>query len=326
MKYDAFISYRRENGFLMAQVIRDRLKDRGISCFLDLEEDKSGKFDDNLLSAIDDAPNFILILPKNALNRCVNADDWVRREVLAAIQGGKTIIPVMYDGFHWPKKWHPDIPEELRQLQYHQGVSMSKEYLSAMIDKIISYMTGLPAQPLRTSSAAQRRTVAQETAEFFAEETKDSDNIVFVDMAFHSGSAWRRDTVMVDILSDLVQKGVSLRVIINSAAAAELVCSHMRQPLKKYAGFDQCIAEWMEIAAAYPQAVQVRIADVPLLHRTYLVRKKDGSGGVNVKYYTYGNFKPNNDFRRSFDAQDPEYRIYAEEFDYLWEAAGKKEA
>ena len=26
MKYDAFISYRRENGFLMAQVIRERLK------------------------------------------------------------------------------------------------------------------------------------------------------------------------------------------------------------------------------------------------------------------------------------------------------------
>lgn len=27
--YDAFISYRRENGFLMAQVIYDRLKERG---------------------------------------------------------------------------------------------------------------------------------------------------------------------------------------------------------------------------------------------------------------------------------------------------------
>ena len=36
--YDAFISYRRENGFLMAQVIYDRLKERGIQCFFDLEE------------------------------------------------------------------------------------------------------------------------------------------------------------------------------------------------------------------------------------------------------------------------------------------------
>ena len=29
MKYDGFISYRRENGFLMAQVIHDRLLERG---------------------------------------------------------------------------------------------------------------------------------------------------------------------------------------------------------------------------------------------------------------------------------------------------------
>lgn len=28
MQYDAFISYRRENGFLMAQVIRDRLEEK----------------------------------------------------------------------------------------------------------------------------------------------------------------------------------------------------------------------------------------------------------------------------------------------------------
>lgn len=30
MQYDAFISYRRENGFLMAQVIRDRLEEKGL--------------------------------------------------------------------------------------------------------------------------------------------------------------------------------------------------------------------------------------------------------------------------------------------------------
>lgn len=44
-RYDALISYRRENGFLMAQVIYDRLKNRGIQCFFDLEEWRSGKFD-----------------------------------------------------------------------------------------------------------------------------------------------------------------------------------------------------------------------------------------------------------------------------------------
>ena len=97
--YDAFISYRRENGFLMAQVIYDRLKERGIQCFFDLEELRSGKFDEKILVAIREAHTFILILPKDALNRCVNEDDWVRREIIEAVRCDKVIIPIMYDGF-----------------------------------------------------------------------------------------------------------------------------------------------------------------------------------------------------------------------------------
>ena len=80
--YDAFISYRRENGFLMAQVIYDRLKERGIQCFFDLQELRSGKFDEKILVAIREAHTFILILPKDALNRCVNEDFWALLEVL----------------------------------------------------------------------------------------------------------------------------------------------------------------------------------------------------------------------------------------------------
>lgn len=38
IRYDAFISYKRGNGFLMARVIYNRLKDQGIQCFFDLEE------------------------------------------------------------------------------------------------------------------------------------------------------------------------------------------------------------------------------------------------------------------------------------------------
>ena len=78
---------------MLAQVIRDRLKEKGISCFLDLEEDRSGEFDKNLLSAIADAPNFILVLTKGALNRCWKKGDWVSREIMAALDQH----PVIYD-------------------------------------------------------------------------------------------------------------------------------------------------------------------------------------------------------------------------------------
>ena len=76
--YDAFISYRRENGFLMAQVIYDRLKERGIQCFFDLEELRSGKFDEKILIVIREAHTFIFILPKNSLPSCTNEVYWLR--------------------------------------------------------------------------------------------------------------------------------------------------------------------------------------------------------------------------------------------------------
>lgn len=44
---DAFISCRREGGYLMVQLLRSSLKDKGVYCYLDLEE-RSGQFDERL--------------------------------------------------------------------------------------------------------------------------------------------------------------------------------------------------------------------------------------------------------------------------------------
>ena len=70
MKHDAFISYRRGQGYPIAKLIRDQLELRNIHCYLDLEEDKAGKFNEHLLNAISSSPYFILIETKNSLNRC----------------------------------------------------------------------------------------------------------------------------------------------------------------------------------------------------------------------------------------------------------------
>lgn len=318
MGFDAFISYRRENGFLMAQVIRDRLRDRGISCFLDLEEDKSGKFDENLLSAIAGAPNFILILPKNALTRCKDPEDWVRREILAAVSGGKTIIPVMYDGFVWPKKWD-GIPEEIQQLKTHQGVSMSKEYLSAMIDKIIHYMTGLGPDLPASGGKAGDPMITRDSVDFFSLLLTNSESVDNVCMAFHAGADWRQDSGKLQLLQTMLKNHVKLRVLLNDSKTAEYVCRHMQQPLKKYVGFDTCLADWKELEAMYPDVIQVRVCPLAMLHRIYLLRKKDGSGQVSLKYYTYGNYKPSRDCRATFHSRQMEYALYCEEFDYLWD-------
>ena len=120
-KYDIFISYRREGGMETADAIYQRLQNAGYSVFLDLEQLKSGKFNEQLLSVIDGCTDFIVVLPPNALDRCSDEEDWVRREVEYAIEKGKNIIPVMLRGFDWPDK--SILPESMRELPNYEGIA-----------------------------------------------------------------------------------------------------------------------------------------------------------------------------------------------------------
>lgn len=319
MGYDAFISYRRENGFLMAQVIRDRLEEKGLHCFLDLEELRSGHFDEKILYAIQEAHTFILILPKNALTRCSNEDDWVRKEIMEAVRCNKVIIPVMYDGFKWPKKWNDSIPEEIRNLERMNGVSGSQEYLPAMIEKIVSYMPQSEVDSKLKTKTPEKQ-ISSGTVEFFWEMIQELGDEVCVDMAFHAGNEWRQMSNKVDILNYILTHGIKLRILANKSEDVYAITRSMTQPLKKYRSYEECLADWYELAVEYPEIVELRVPNVPLLHRIYLIRGNN-TGAVNVKYYTYGNYTPNKDFRLTFEVGSPEYELYCGEFDYLWNNA-----
>lgn len=52
----SFRSYRRENGAAEARLIRDKLHERGVRTFLDVDDLKSGHFDEALLARIANAP------------------------------------------------------------------------------------------------------------------------------------------------------------------------------------------------------------------------------------------------------------------------------
>lgn len=82
MPYDIFISYRREGGRELARSLKSELERRGYRVFLDFDELNDGIFDRRIMEAIDAAPIFMVLLSPHALDRCVNADDWVRREIV----------------------------------------------------------------------------------------------------------------------------------------------------------------------------------------------------------------------------------------------------
>lgn len=95
-KYDIFISYRRDKGGKeLAMLIYSELVNKHkLSVFMDLVELKDNTFGPQILQAIESAPIFLFVLSEDSLDRCVDENDWVRREILHAVSLDRHIIPV----------------------------------------------------------------------------------------------------------------------------------------------------------------------------------------------------------------------------------------
>lgn len=139
--YTVFLSYRRDGAFETASLIAEKLRAAGYEVFLDVESLRSGKFNEQLYAVIEQCSDFILILPEGGLNRCMNESDWVRLEILYALEHHKNIVPVMLKGFVWPEI----MPEGLEGLNEFQSVAAGGyDYFDASIDKLRSYLKSKP--------------------------------------------------------------------------------------------------------------------------------------------------------------------------------------
>lgn len=103
MKYDVFISYRREGGYDTAKHLNDLLVRDGYKVSFDINTLRNGDFEIQLLSRIEASKDFILIVDKHAFDRTLDKNfdstkDWMRCELAHALKHNKNIIPVFLSG------------------------------------------------------------------------------------------------------------------------------------------------------------------------------------------------------------------------------------
>ena len=147
--YDVFLSYRREGGDALSQLLYTRLTQDGYAVFYDVETMRSGKFDEQILRSIDDSRAIVAVLPPKALDRCADPEDWVRRELEYAIGAGRLVIPVMMKGFRWPA----ELPAGLRELPDFQGITADfNGVFDTWYEKLKTYI-GRPAAPKAEAQA-----------------------------------------------------------------------------------------------------------------------------------------------------------------------------
>lgn len=152
MKYDVFISYRRDGGYETAKHLYDLLSREGYSVSFDIDTLRNGNFDTELLKRIDQCKDFILIVNSTAFDRVFDPSfpkekDWLRCELSYALSKNKNIIPVFLAGVNgFPDSLPVDIADVVRK----NGPIYNQYYFDDFFRKLKEdFLISRPAKRIR---------------------------------------------------------------------------------------------------------------------------------------------------------------------------------
>lgn len=143
---DIFISYRRDGGADSARILQLKLKENGYKVFLEYDELKYGIFNKKIINALNHSKIFLFVLSEHSLDKCVNEEDSVRKEIMYAIDKNMVIIPVV------PNAVYPEIPENIpqqiidvlscNQFEVHLGQQLNSDVKMLIEDRIKPLFVG----------------------------------------------------------------------------------------------------------------------------------------------------------------------------------------
>lgn len=168
---DAFISYRRESGAFLADWLNKALRAARCTSFYDKENIEGGKFPEQIQKAICRSNNLILICTENSMDRCQNADDWVRQEIELALKNNKNgghinIVPVLVRGFEVPK----DLPSTIKDAFDYEAACIEPLDYEASFKKIVSLLKDSSSHPLSLAERLQHSNTLYEEGGMSEEE------------------------------------------------------------------------------------------------------------------------------------------------------------
>lgn len=140
MKYDIFISYRRDGGYETAKHLNDLLVRDGYKVSFDIDTLRNGDFDTQLLERIERCKDFILIVDEHAFDRTLDPEfdpkkDWLRCELAYALKHKKNVIPVFLSGV---SSFPEGLPEDVVGIVKKNGPEYNKYYFDDFYKKLCS--------------------------------------------------------------------------------------------------------------------------------------------------------------------------------------------
>lgn len=142
--YDVFISYRRQGGAEKAELTKGELINRGFResrLFMDTRSLSSGNYLDGILTALDASNNLVVIVTKGCFDNLSEDSPWVK-EIAHALETGKTIVPIYFDGITEVKP--SELPLGIQRLAHENAVIYVHQYADASFDRLASRLSKEP--------------------------------------------------------------------------------------------------------------------------------------------------------------------------------------
>lgn len=131
-----FLSYRRTDQ-PWALAIFQNLSHHGYDVFFDYTGIASGDFEQVILANIRARAHFLVVLTPSALERCADPTDWVRREIDAALQCRRNIVPIMIDGFDFSSpRMSRHLTGSLAALRNYNGLIVPAAYFEEAMQRL----------------------------------------------------------------------------------------------------------------------------------------------------------------------------------------------
>jgi hypothetical protein len=131
-----FVSYRRTDEPWGLAIFQD-LTQHGYDVFIDYDGIASGNFETAILENIKARAHFLVLLTPTALERCADPKDWMRREIEAALDSQRNIVPVMLAGFDFgTPATASQLIGKLAALKKYNGLEIPRGYFSPAMERL----------------------------------------------------------------------------------------------------------------------------------------------------------------------------------------------
>jgi hypothetical protein len=158
-----FISYRRTDA-PWGLAVFENLTQRGYDVFIDYDGIASGKFEAVILENIRSRAHFLVLLTPTALERCFDAKDWMRREIEAALDSKRNIVPLMLGGFDFATPATANqLAGKLAALREYNGLEIPKiNFFPSQMELLRNRFLNVPVDAVLHTASHSAQQVAKE--------------------------------------------------------------------------------------------------------------------------------------------------------------------